>query len=306
MKITLTLFLVLSFAGFANSQTDISKVDFDNFTYAPTCGTSEAQSITVVKGRYFNETLRPVIPEVKKKKNTEPAPLYDRKFFSIFQIIFGDLNGDRINVAIILTTCSNGGIESFSEGFVYGIKDGETELLSRIAGGDRALGGLRSASIKDGVISVSRSKPGAFPDACCPEIIETTDYRLLDGNLSQIGEKTSVAIYPPMKIMVTEAPSQSAFNISIPKRAKFRRFVISAQKGQTITVTTTEPDARLRLFSGVADLIVNPKPIKKNLAYIAKDVLIANTKEAGDFVFEVANLSATNADLDVTVKLEIK
>ena len=205
-----------------------------------------------------------------------------------------------------MTTCSNGGIESYSEGFIYGIKDGNAELLARIEGGDRALGGLRSVKIDNGIISIERSRPDFTGNACCPEFAETTKYRFVDGGLSLVGDKTSFEIYPPTRIMFTAGTDQTSFDLKIPKRDEFVRFVITGQKGQTLTVSTTSKDARLRLYKGNAKLVVNPKPIKKTVAYKATEILTAELLETGDYVFEVSNLSDSNVDLNVTVSVQLK
>ncbi len=306
MKSILSISLIILTVGFAFAQSDIKRVDFNNFTYTASCGSSETQNFTVTKGTYFRETLLPVPPETKKKKkNVEPAPRYERSFFKPFAVVYGDVNGDGTDEAVVLTTCSRGGIESFSEGFVFGIKDAKPELLTKIEGGDRALGGLRDAKISQGIISVNRSKPGAFPDACCAEYIETTNYRYENSALTQVGEKTSVEIYPPMPIQMSGSPSQSTFNVSIPFRDKFKRVLIRAEKGQVFTVSTSSPNAKIRLFSGLGEVILNPKPIKKGLDYAARDTLTAKANETGDFVIEIANLSDTKADIEATVKVEL-
>jgi hypothetical protein len=298
------LFINLVFIGFAFAQTDIKKVDFKNFTFQPTCGNSQTRSLTVTNGSFFEEKLIPQVP--KKKQKTTPAPVYERKYFSPYEMIYGDLNGDGIDEAIVLTSCSNGGIESYSEGFVYGIKDDNPELLARIEGGDRALGGLRSVKIENGIISVERSRPGLDGNACCAETAETMQYRLLDGSLSQVGEKTIVKIYPPVRILFPGETRQTSLNIELPKRDEFKRFVVTGQKGQLITVSTNSNDARLRLFKGNVKLILDPKPVKKTDDYKATNRLVAVFNETGDMVFEVGNLSDQNMDLNIAVTVEIK
>ncbi len=306
MKKTLQilLFTNLIFVAFTFAQTDIKKIDFKNFTYQPGCGNSQPRSLTVTNGSFFEEKL---IPQVtKKKKKSPPAPVYERKYFSPYEIIYGDMNSDGIDEAIILTTCSNGGIESYSEGFVYGIKDDNPELLTRIEGGDRALGGLRNVKVEGGIISVERSRPGLEGNACCAETAETTQYRLVDGSLSQIGEKTKDEIYPPVRILFANEARQTSLNMKLPKRDEFKRFVVTGQKGQLLTLSTSSKDARLRFHKGNAKLILDPKPIKKTDDYKATNMLTAVFNETGDFVFEVGNLSDQNLDLDITISVELK
>ena len=302
-SLQIILFINFIFVGFTVAQSDIKEVDFKNFTFQPHCGNAQPQNMTVSKGLFYEEKQIPQVPD--KKQKTPPAPVYERKYFKPYEFIYSDINGDEINEAIILTTCSSGGIESYSEAFIYGMKDGNPSMLARIEGGDRALGGLRNIKVENNIIIVERSRPGFTNEACCAESVETTRYQFTDGALTQTGEKNTYEIYAPTRLQFAEGMNKTSVNLNIPRSDEFKRFVISGQKGQKLIISTTSKDARVRLFKGNAKILLNPKPLKKLSDYIAQDILTADLKENGDYIFEVSNLSKENVDLDVTVTVEI-
>lgn len=318
MKKILQIFLYSAFAlaGTAAAQTsgDIKEVDFNNFTYQPYCGNAEPQTLTVTKGVFFEEKdITPAAAPVEtpaENTGTKPVPaptkpekVIQRRYFTPYQTIYGDLNGDQADEAIVLTTCSRGGIESYTEGFIYAMKDGAAELLARIEGGDRALGGLRSVKIENGSITVERSRPDLTNEACCAEFAETTIYRLTDGGLSAVGEKTSIELYPASKLQFPEGSNQTSFNLKISRDDKIKRFIVSGRKGRTLNISTNQPTATVRLYKGDA-VLLSPKPLHKEWDVKSTNTLSAKLRETGDYVFEISNLS--KGELDITVNVEIK
>jgi putative lipoprotein len=135
----------------------IQTVDFKNFTYNPSCSKSP---IRVKNGVY---------------ERTKP----DRFYFKIGNIAYGDIGGDGSIEATVLSACNTGGSGVFSEGFVFGIVNGQAHQLAVISGGDRAWGSIQSATVTNGLLSIVRLAPDA-PNgpACCPKFLETTVYKL--------------------------------------------------------------------------------------------------------------------------------
>ena len=305
----IVLFLTIAFAGSTFAQTGIRDVDFDNFTYQSSCGEMEPQSLTVTKGILFEEKITTPPVQENNAENTKenvmvpPAKIVERKYFKPYEKIYGDLNGDAINEAIILTTCSKGGVESYTEGFIYGMKDGNAELLTKIEGGDRALGGLRSVKIENGVIVVERSRPGFTNNACCAEFAETMRYNFTNGGLTALGEKTSVELYPPARLQFADGETQTSLNLNIDRNDKIKRFVISGKKGKTLNISTNSPLSTVRLYRGEATQLI-PQPVNKNADYTATNNLSVKLKKSEDYIFEVSNLSKES--LDVTLNVEIK
>lgn len=176
--------LLLAFADFVFAESDIRKISFENFTYQPSCAGEEKLNLTVKNGEFSQET---------KRDGYE-----DRLHFSVFSVVYGDVDRDGKDDAIVLTSCNTGGTGQFTEGFVYTIKTGKPTLLARIAGGDRAEGGLRSAKVTDGFLVIDRNREEGS-GLCCPEFAELVKYKWKGNKLVQIGK--------PVRHRIDEAKS---------------------------------------------------------------------------------------------------
>src|SRR5829696_8441370 len=168
-KFLLLVSSLLFAVTFAAAQSGIRSVDFKNFTYEPHCAGEETQKLTVKNGEYsFEKQMQDYV---------------DRLHFNIFSITYGDVDGDRSEEAIILSSCNTGGTGNFSEGFVYKLRNSKPVLIARIKGGDRAYGGLRTAVVTNGLLAIDRNDPGENGANCCPEFIETQKYKMTNGKL---------------------------------------------------------------------------------------------------------------------------
>ncbi|MBD0369347.1 MAG: hypothetical protein ICV60_00725 [Pyrinomonadaceae bacterium] len=148
---------------------DIRKIDFQNFTYRPTCP-YERRVIRVRGGRY------------ERKRQG------DELYFSITQIIYGDLTGDGREEAVVTSYCATGGTGRLSEGYIYTMQRGRLVELVRLEQGDRAFGGISQVDIKGGQLVVERYAPEApGTGACCPKYIDTQTYRLQGRRLIKVG-----------------------------------------------------------------------------------------------------------------------
>lgn len=292
-KIILSGFVLLlcTFAVFP--QNGIQDVDFKNFTYQPYCAGpgDETRTITIKDGQFYEET------------KTEEG-FTNRFYFNAFNVIYGDVDGDTTDEAIILTLCNTGGTGNFTEGFIYGMKDGQPTLMARIEGGDRAYGGLREVFVENGkILKVERSAPGESGAACCPEKIETTIYRFENNELVQIGEKSQKEIYPAERVEFEEGKSTKLFKVRINTEDQIKRFVVRAKKGQTLEVITSSQEVKVRLHKGKASILNVDKKILKFTDPKATNEFAAKLKETGDFIFELSNFSNIDLDFFVTVKI---
>ena len=120
---------------------DIYGVDFQNFTYRPSCAQEKPVTARTRDGNYT-------------RNNGD-----DKMLFDVRSVNYGDLTGGGRDEAVILTNCNTGGTGQFSEGFVFTTRQGRPVLLTRIEGGDRAFGGLASAKIEDHVLIVESYAP---------------------------------------------------------------------------------------------------------------------------------------------------
>lgn len=276
MRLYLLVLIAFSVPGFANAQGDIRKVDFKNFTYAPFCAGEEEQSITIANGEYSKETAMDGYTE--------------RLFFRIFKVIYGDLDKDGKDEAAVLSVCNGGGTGNFSEGFLYKMKGGRPVVVGRIPGGDRAYGGLRSAKISAGILSVEQNDAGELGASCCPEFAITTTYKLVGGKLTEITRSAPRELYPTRRITFARGMSGKTFTVKIAGQDK-KRFTVGARSGQTLSVTVNSPEASLQMLT-------------EAMTTEGENGFTAKLQKNGDYTFEVQN--SGDAALSVTVKVQIR
>src|SRR4030095_481635 len=213
IKPVLSFLVLLVFATISFVQTDIRQVDFKNFTYLAHCISETPQKITVKDGEFSQEK--------------QEDGYVDRFDFRIFDIAYGDLNGDRRDEAIVLSVCNTGGTGNFSEGFVFALKAAKPSLVARIPGGDRAYGGLRSTRVENGLLVVESNDAGPEGGACCPQIVVTTKYKLGAGKIVQSGAPIRRDVYPMERVTFAKGSSGKAFKTTIPFE-EGKRFIIGA------------------------------------------------------------------------------
>jgi hypothetical protein len=145
--------LVLA-GGSAPKYRSIHDVDFQNFTY-------EVWSGYTVQARGGRST---------RSKGADPS---DPQIDGV-TVTFGDLTGDEKDEAAVVVYTDGGGTGSFSEGFVYALRDGVIQVLTEFEGGDRTADGIWTVSISDGLLKVERESGSCM--ACVEEIV-TAWYR---------------------------------------------------------------------------------------------------------------------------------
>ena len=266
------LFLILNAVVFG--QADMRKVDFKNFTYEPFCAGEDKQEVTVKDGEFSEEK--------------QMDGYVDRFYFKVFDIAYGDLNGDGKDEAVILTVCNTGGTGNFSEGFVYSIKARKPSMIARIPGGDRAYGGLRSAAIVGGMLVVESNDVGEQGGACCPEFVISTKYKLTGAKIVESGKASRRELYPKERVAFAKGTSGKTFRVKIQAQ-DLKRFVIGARAGQTLTVSISTDRASLRLLDE-ADVT---EGINNFLAVLPK---------SGDYIFEIQS----NADIILEIVVNVK
>ena len=271
---TILIVLGSAVATVITGQTGIRSVDFKNFTYEPTCAPEELRKVTIKDGSFSQEK--------------QMEGYVDRFYFEVFDVVFGDLDGDKQNEGIVLSTCNTGGSGNFTEGFVYKIVSGKPVLTERIEGGDRAYGGLKSAKIVDGFAMIERYDPGEHGASCCPELILTSKYKMTNGKLAEVGEPVKKDLYPKERVTFAKGTTGKTFKTTIPM-GEGRRYLVGARAGQRLSASTNSSDAQLRLLE---DARVT-EGINNFLAVLPK---------SGDYTIEVRN----NGDRDLTVTVNIR
>ena len=142
----------------------IRDVDFRNFAYQTVC---RKEKIELHDGRY----------EVKD-------PPEQRLSVVLVSVLYTYLGGPGDVDAVVVTACNGGGSGTFTEGHLYQLADGKLELVTRLPAGDRAFGAIIGVASGSGRMMVTRYSGDA---ACCPKSIETVEYKLKEGKLSETG-----------------------------------------------------------------------------------------------------------------------
>ena len=258
------------------AQGDIHKVDFKNFTYLAQCIYETPQKVTVKNGEFSEEK--------------QEEGYVDRFYFHVFDVAYGDLNGDRRDEAIVLTVCNTGGTGNFSEGFIFAMKAGRPTLAARIPGGDRAYGGLRRTRVENGLLVVDSNDVGPEGGACCPQIIVTTRYKLAGSRIVKFGKDTRRDVYPSERVTFAKGSSGKTFKATIPAD-EGKRFIVGARGGQTLTVSIDTDKASLRLLE------------EADVKFGINNFLVKLPK-TGVYTVEIQNDSG--AALSVTVNIRIQ
>lgn len=260
----------------AYGQATIRSVDFKNFTYLANCISETPQKVTVKNGEF--------------SKEKQGDGYVDRFYFKVFDIAYGDLNGDARDEAIVLTVCNTGGTGNFSEGFIFAMKASKPVLVARIPGGDRAYGGLRTTRVENGLLVVESNEAGPEGGSCCPQIIVTTKYKLAGNKIAQAGKETRRDIFPKERVTFAKGFSSKTFQTTIPAD-QGKRFIVGARAGQTLTGSVDTDKASVRLLE-VADVEFGVNNFRVKLP------------KNGDYTIEVQNDSDSEIAVMVNIKIQ--
>lgn len=277
MKIIFAAFAFLfisTISGFA--QSDIRRVDFKNFTYSAVCSGETPDKVTVKDGEFSSEK--------------QEDGYVDRFYFRVFDIAYGDLTGDGKDEAIILTVCNTGGTGNFSEGFVFAMKAGKPVLTTRIPGGDRAYGGLRSAKVAAGMLVIESNDVGEMGGACCPAFIITTKYKIAGNKLAQVGKADRRDLYQTERVSFAKGASGKQFQVRVPVD-EAKRLVVGARANQNLFVSVSSKAASVRLLE---DAVVTE----------GINSFTAKLPTTGDYTIEILNRA--DRDIEITVSVKIK
>jgi hypothetical protein len=276
MKMLAPVFAIFLAVTISYGQSDVHGLDFKNFTYRPLCIGTTPKRVTVKDGEY--------------SKETQMDGYVDRFSFNVMDVSYGDLNGDGKDEAIVLGVCNTGGTGNFSEGFIYTLRAGKPVLIARIPGGDRAYGGLRSATVSKGILSVESNDVGESGGACCPEFAITTQYKLTANKLAAFGRPTRRELYPGLRLVFDSGTSGTTIRLHIDT-GDLKRYMVTARSGQVMFVSVNTDKASVRLLD---DAQVTE----------GENGFSAKLPKNGDYTFEVQNI--TDKAIDVTVSVKIK
>lgn len=170
-----TVALVIAAIGLlsvsAFMQSTIRKVDFKNFTYKLSCGTADVASrVTVRNGEYSGD-----------KRGVDV-------YLTIYDVKFGDLNGDSREEAVVLYSCGSGASYVYFRGLVFTVRNRRPVLLTELEGGNKGDGGFHDVAFTKRALVVQRYQLATAGSPCCPEFIETTKYKLNGKKLVRLGK----------------------------------------------------------------------------------------------------------------------
>jgi hypothetical protein len=145
----------------------VHDVDWLNFTYTAGIGEVE-EKYTVVNGELefaYDMDGNQVAPDYVP---ANPDDYVEHGYFQVAAPEFGDVDGDGLDEAMIVSVLNTGGTGQFDAITIYTMRGGEPAILGQIPGGDRGDGGISSATITDGAVLVERMMSQDGDGACCP------------------------------------------------------------------------------------------------------------------------------------------
>jgi len=145
----------------------IRTIDWMNRTYA-----SGDATYPVVAGQYEyarDEEGNVVASDYQAR---DPDAYIERGFFQVTPPVFGDVDGDGAEDAVIVTLENMGGTGMFSSVEIYVLRDGQPVVLGAIPGGDRGDGGIADALLDGKTVTVDRYLSLDGDGACCPSQLQ--------------------------------------------------------------------------------------------------------------------------------------
>jgi hypothetical protein len=93
----------------------------------------------------------------------------DHGWFAVENVVYGDVDDDGSDDAIVTVRLNGGGSGKFDSALVFVAREDAVVWVGDVPGGDRASGGLRDVRVVDGRIVVQRFLSNS---ACCPEKLQ--------------------------------------------------------------------------------------------------------------------------------------
>jgi hypothetical protein len=145
----------------AIDRTAIRRVDFANRTYYSQLGDEPPEPVAVVNGVFERPSER------DGARNG---------FFMVRPAVYGDVDGDGVEDAIVVAIDNGGGTGMFDDARVFALRAGRVVEIARIPGGDRGDGGLHAVAAETGGVRVERYDNDGG-GACCPRKLAIEHWR---------------------------------------------------------------------------------------------------------------------------------
>jgi hypothetical protein len=168
----------------------IRQIDFDNFTYVwndPQFGVPGSWKwLTSAPDRHFRAVngIHHFYSPSQDSHERQHSPL-----ISIDSIAYGDLDGDRVEEAVVALNYSTGGTANWDYLYVYKLQRGQVKLLARMQTGSRADGGLVRAFVREGLLIIDFADTEKRVADCCSEGYVWVSYRWQADAFVEEGER---------------------------------------------------------------------------------------------------------------------
>lgn len=146
----------------------VHDIDWLNRSY----DSGEVGQVTVKDGVYeyaMDENGNMVAADYEPK---DPDAYVERGSFEVSKPLFGDLDGDGADEAVLVVYFNGGGTGRFTGIDVYGMRDGKEAVIGGIPGGDRGDGGISDVKLEGKVVVVDRMMSMEGDGACCPSKLQ--------------------------------------------------------------------------------------------------------------------------------------
>ncbi len=192
MLVANIVFTLAGWGGQTHKVTSIRQIDFKNFTYA----WSKPETPEDEEGRWHwfkspADSHFRAIHGLHRFYSVEQDP-YEREhapLISVDCIVYGDLDGDGIDEAIVAMNYSTGGTLNWDYLYVFRFNPGQAELVARMQTGARGDGGLVRMTVQDQLLIVDFADPEKQVGECCSEGFIRVHYRLKEGDFVEEGER---------------------------------------------------------------------------------------------------------------------
>src|SRR6185437_10777726 len=117
-------------------------------------------------------------------------------FFHADPPVYGDVDGDGVEDAIVITIDNGGGTGMFDAAHVFTMRGGALTELAVVPGGDRGDGGLRAVTVEPGGVRVERLQSIEGDGACCPSKLSVEHWRWTGRDLAIDAARTETIDNP--------------------------------------------------------------------------------------------------------------
>jgi hypothetical protein len=131
----------------------VRAIDWQNRSYAvPVIG-----EVTVVRGH----------ADFAIGEDGKRAPAGEPGAYDVQPPVFGDVDGDGVDDAVIVDALATGGTGRFSQVRIFTLRGGGPIELGQIPGGDRGDGGIVSVAVEGHAVIVTRAVLAEGDGVCC-------------------------------------------------------------------------------------------------------------------------------------------